>query len=310
MTVTSIEPQRLTPDQRATLIHRAAMSDAQRRLWRAALGGGDAQPVPDALDHSQCSSGRTLDIDAIVAMATGRSERAAQVPTDVGAAEQPCTPPAAEAPRRLGPNSIHAPALTAAASRTGLPATALAAIVNAEAAKDRSGRWNCFSRNPRSSAAGLGQFLSGTWIDMAQRSGSWLNEAARARGWLDAAGRIKPAARAELLRLRYDATASIETTADYARTNLTHLGRKGVAAPTDSNGVARLAYLAHHLGPGDAVRYLKTGLDDRRAATLLNAQIGRGRATQAIAQASDASSAHRAWLDGYVARNVRPLRFA
>ena len=50
--------------------------------------------------------------------------------------------------------------------------------------KGKGGRWQVMSRNPRSSAAGLGQFLSGTWIGEAQRKGTYLNEVARTRGWI------------------------------------------------------------------------------------------------------------------------------
>ncbi len=210
----------------------------------------------------------------------------------------------------LGANSRYAGTLQQAAERSGLPATTLAAIVDAEAAKRPDGSWNLMSRNPRSSAAGLGQFLSGTWIGMAQTPGNWLHDVARQKGWLNQSGRVDPAARGSLLALRYDATASINSIADYARSNIATIRRAGVATGDDPQGLARIAYLGHHLGPGDAIRFLKGGLGESRATVLLKAQIGSTPAMQRIARTGDAAAAHREWLNGYIAKKIRPDRFA
>ncbi len=313
-----------SPDTAATAaaIHRNALGAAQKRLWQAAMGtvAPDAEAkVPQNPDMEK------LDLDTLLEL-SGRATRPLpmaallhspnyrpEIPTlDVSQLDggAPAVGALTLDPARLGPNARHAPALERAADRTGIPATALAAIVNAEAAKNSAGQWNTYSRNSRSSAAGLGQFLSRTWEGMAETRGTWLNQTAQAKGWLDRSGQVRSAARAELLQLRYNATASIETTADYARVNLKTLQRSGVATGDDPSAVARTAYLAHHLGAGDAIKYLKTGLTDERAGLLLRAQIGGGRASQAIARTGDASAAHRAWLDNYVGSRVRPERFA
>lgn len=297
----------LTPAKRADLIYRTATTSAQQRLWEAALG---SQDQAGGVNEQSCTLPEGIGIDALMAMISPRAARAAAIARPVVVPEAATSVGDCSGAARLGVNSGYSGAFASAAQRTGLPETALAAIVNAEAAKDRSGRWNAFSRNPRSSAAGLGQFLSGTWQGMAETSGTWLNGVARTQGWLDGKGRVRPAARADLLKLRYDANASIQTTADYAEGNLRRLKKVGIATGADSDAVARVAYLAHHLGPGDAARYLKTGLGDGRAATLLNAQIGSGRAQRAIAAQGDASIAHRAWLEGFVARKVKPSQFA
>ncbi|MEL7681601.1 peptidoglycan-binding protein [Citromicrobium bathyomarinum] len=210
----------------------------------------------------------------------------------------------------LGANSGYAATLQRAAERSGLPATTLAAIVDAEAAKRPDGSWNLMSRNPRSSAAGLGQFLSGTWIGMAQKPGTWLYDVARQKGWLTESGRVAPAARGSLLALRYDATASINSIADYATSNIATIRRSGVRTGDDPQALARIAYLGHHLGPGDAIRYLKGGLAEGRATVLLKAQIGSASARERIARTGDAAQAHRDWLNGYIARKIRPDRFA
>jgi hypothetical protein len=116
-------------------------------------------------------------------------------------------------------------------------------------------------------------------------------------------------ARSELLALRYDPGASIQATADYARGNLDRLRRAGVAVGDSMEGVAHAAYLGHHLGVGDAIKFMKGGLDASRARLLLSAQVGAAAAGQRIAAAGDATDAHRAWLLNYVGRNVRPARF-
>ena len=156
----------------------------------------------------------------------------------------------------------------------------------------------------------LDQFLSGTWIGEAQRKGTYLNEIARTRGWLDNNGKVLSGCRSALLALRYDADTSINAIADYAKGNLDRLRRAGVNIGGSAEKIAQSAYLGHHLGPGDAIRFLKGGLDPARARLLLNAQVGTARASQRIAATGDAAQAHRAWLLDYVGRNVQPARFS
>lgn len=313
----------LPPAERAHVIFTEAKTALTNRLWQAALGTGD-RTDPEA---ATITGGSGLDLDALMqALAPAPSAstaRAAPPPpepllpdafdTPVPAlpAHLEPAPVTAAASAGLGANARHAPALAAAAARTGLPPAALAAIVDAEAAKRRDGSWNAHSRNPRSSAAGLGQFLSGTWEGEAERPGTWLNRVAHERGWLDAGGRVTAGARASLLALRYDATASIEATADYARRNLDRLETAGVRIGDSAREIARAAYLGHHLGPGDSVRFLsRGGLDAGRARLLLEAQIGASAARARIADAGAATAAHREWLLGFIDAHVQPERFA
>ena len=145
---------------------------------------------------------------------------------------------------------------------------------------------------------------------MAQKPGNWLHDVAREKGWLDQSGRVTPAARGSLLALRYDAQASINSIADYARSNIATIRKAGVATGDTPQALARIAYLGHHLGPGDAIRFLKGGLGQSRAAHLLKAQIGSTPAIERIGRIGDATAAHREWLNGYIARKIRPDRFA
>lgn len=312
----------LSPKDRARVIYTQARSAMNDRLWQAAIGG--AQDENPAAQAPCRHTGVTLPMDMLTLLGTGQHETGALPPM---AAPIPVIAPTLQpesvvavdwpAPKAtaggllagLGANSRYAGTLQAAAERSGLPAPALAAIVDAEAAKRADGGWNPLSRNPRSSAAGLGQFLSGTWIGMAEKPGTWLNDAARQNGWLKESGRVDPAARGSLLALRYDPKASINSIADYAKANIATIRRAGIRTGDDPQALARTAYLGHHLGPGDAIRYLKGGLSENRAAHLLKAQIGSGRAVESINRTGDAAVAHRNWLNGYISRKIRPDRF-
>lgn len=313
--------KQLSAPQRAELIYSEARSELSNRLWRAAIGNGNDRTADEITSGS-----KSVGLDALLALyAQPEGGAAAPKLTDTlhlvdetlsvpEPSEKRALPGAdagaAVSASGLGPNARHQPALESAADRTGIPAAALAAIVNAEAAKGRDGSWQLFSRNPRSSAAGLGQFLSRTWEGMAETKGTWLNEVAREKGWLGTNGQVTSGARSALLSLRYDGEASINTIADYASQNLKGLSRAGVAIGTDAEGIARSAYLGHHLGLGDAIKFMKGGLDPARARLLLGAQIGSARASQHIASAGDATAAHRSWFMDYVSRNIRPERFA
>lgn len=310
--------ERINPQEKAALIYAQARSELSNRLWKAALGNdASAGAGPSRSGNPE------IGLDAMLALLGADGMPVAVPPAPV--------PPASAAPPDpdehsahhgsgsqggdasaggLGVNASYAATLSAAAERTGLPPALLATIVQAEAATGPDGRWLAYSRNPRSSAAGLGQFLSGTWISEAERPGTWLHQIAGAQGWLNGHGRVASGARSALLQLRYDGDTAIQAVADYARSNLDQLRDAGVAIGTSIESLAQNAYVGHHLGMSDAIRFLKGGLSPDRARKLLKAQIGAAAAEQRIAEAGDAARAHRIWLLGYVARAIQPQRFA
>jgi hypothetical protein len=284
--------------RRAETIYLEARGAIDTRLWRAALGS-DATTGATAIRQDKAG----LALESLLAAA-------AAVPAP---AQQPVLAPSAEnrAPHADAPIGYrqYQSNIKAAAARTNIPSAALAAIVDAEAGKDKAGRWRTDSRNARSTATGLGQFLAGTWRSEAERVGTWLNDAARARGWLGGNGKVLPEAQALLLDLRRDADASINATADYARRSLDNLSKAGIAVGDSVEKIAEAAYIGHNLGPRDAVRFFTGGLDDRRARVLLDAQVGSSRASGRIVEAGSAVAAHRTWLMQFVSKQVRSDRF-
>lgn len=282
---------------RARSIHEQTMSAPLLRLWRAALG------------HS-----REPDTDFRLVLPRMEVKSPIQA-APVAEAAPPAKPDklgdaaGATSSLNLGVNRGHAAAIESAAGRTGIPAAALAAIVDAEAARNKDGAWNPASRNPRSSAAGLTQFLSSSWISEAERAGTYLNRLARGNQWLNSAGQVRIEARRSLLSLRLDATTAIEAAADYAKHNLALLERAGIKVGSNAGRLARLAYLAHHLGSGDAVRFLSGGLNAARAATLLAAQVGEKAALRQVQAVGDAVAAHRGWLERFVSDKISIDKF-
>lgn len=308
-----LDPSRLEPAQKASLIYTAARASLADSLWQAALGNGRTAAAGEGKPDRSNVQG--LSLDSLLTLLAGENGEEFRPADEVRQAEQPAARPmmaegAEVTPGGLGANADLEGHLTAAAQRTGIPSAVLAAIVDAEAAKDPDGRWRVYSRNPRSSAAGLGQFLSGSWETLAEKPGTWLNGVAEANGWLNEHGHVKGKARSALLELRYDPAASIQATADYARDNLDRLRAAGVSLDGDAQAIARAAYLGHHLGAGDAIKFLTGNIGAGRARHLLDAQIGHEAANRRIAESGDATAAHRAWLLGFVDRNVRPERFA
>lgn len=117
-------------------------------------------------------------------------------------------------------------------------------------------RLNPSARAPNSSASGLYQFLSTTWLDTIQKHG-----AEHGLGW--AAAQIEqtaqgpvvrdPAARAQILGLRFDPDVSSLMAGEFARDNGDALRASIGREPNNTD-----LYLAHFLGPAGASDFLRT----------------------------------------------------
>lgn len=202
----------------------------------------------------------------------------------------------------LGVNERYRDALLLAERRTGIDAAAIAGLINAEAARDRGGRWIADSYNESSGARGLTQFLAGTWVDRATTSGTYLNEVAVRRGFVrrEENGRFRVVNRQSLLDLRNDPTASIVSAAEYGRDNLAGLERLGLlpANMTDDQR-ARYMYYAHHEGFAGAVRLLidsRNVTEDAARSALVQGR-GRTRALAMMREHGSYAAAFRVWTE-------------
>jgi hypothetical protein len=166
-----------------------------------------------------------------------------------------------------GGNAVRA-AIARAAQATGMDFDYLLAQAKLESAL------NPAARAPTSSAAGLYQFTNGTWLSTLERHG-----AAHGMDWantLIAGGRVSdPAARAQIMAMRYDPDTSALMAAELASDNTADLTGLLGRAPD-----AAELYLAHFLGSAGARDFL----------TALNATPGQS----AAAVVPKAAAANRA----------------
>ena len=195
---------------------------------------------------------------------------------------------------KLDANNVYRDWVKQAAKRADLMPQAVAAAMNAEAAKEKGGKWKADSKSPKSSATGMTQFLDATWIGEALRGGTYLHDKCKQEEWLskDEKGRwrFKKADGAyiagpnlmgklrklltsrrsasdknlqKLLNLREEPEFAIMAAMDYAKTNLDSLSSKGYTI-NDLNDTekARIMYLCHHLGLADAVHFIQNTLPE------------------------------------------------
>jgi peptidoglycan hydrolase-like protein with peptidoglycan-binding domain len=209
----------------------------------------------------------------------------------------------------LGINEVYREYLVLAQTRTGIDAAAIAALIGAEAAKLANGQWNKDSKAETSSAAGLTQFLSATWLGEARKARTLLNERAKEKGYVTATNAIAAGREEDLLALRFDPELSIVAAAEYGLANLNALIKAGlVEADIGDDDKARFIYLAHHEGLGGAQAFLRGSIGYSFGD--LARQVGQSRA-QILADAAggDTTRAYRDWLNGYLDRNIQPSKF-
>lgn len=215
------------------------------------------------------------------------------------------------------PNEKYRKHLIACASKHGLTPHTLAALINAEASKLKSGEWNANAAASSSSAAGLTQFLNVTWLQVATDKRSAVNQVLkRKNGFEQVNGQwvgkeysiygMKGKERiaidtTSVLKLRFEPAYSIDAAAVYGLINLDALRKAGLNVdalrPED---MAKLMYLAHHEGAGGSESVIKGKLSEERAAELLPVQIGSSSAKK-LAQrfGGKFAKAYPYWLYGY-----------
>jgi hypothetical protein len=209
----------------------------------------------------------------------------------------------------LGPNAIYRPHLLRAQRITDIDAAALAALIDAEAAKLPNGQWNSQSAASTSSAAGLTQFLAGTWRAHARKRDTLLNKTGKEKGHITSMNDIVPSRDDELLKLRFDTELSIVSAAEYGLMNLTALIDDGlVSDQIGDDEKARFIYLAHHEGLGGAQGFLR-GTKSYTFSDLVT-QVGNSKAQAFVdAAGGDTTRAYRTWLNGYMDSRIQPSRF-
>lgn len=135
-------------------------------------------------------------------------------------------------------------ALKAASQATGVDFAYLTANASLESSLNPN------AKAKTSSAAGLFQFIESTWEDMVIRHGGkvGLAEEAKALG----SGELSGAERKRIMDLRFNPGVAARMGAEFAAENARHLQSGLGRAPDDAD-----LYMAHFLGPGGAVKFLK-----------------------------------------------------
>lgn len=115
----------------------------------------------------------------------------------------------------------------------------------------------------------------------------------------------------KILDLRFEAEYAIHTAVDYAMQNLAMLKKNSFKLDTLNDGEkAKIAYLAHHLGPGDVKAFINDAMTADHAEYLLKAQVGADSAAKkADKNKNDYLAAHRAWLDDFINDRISTTKY-
>lgn len=298
-----LKSARIIRQPAAPLLESIDVSEPLRRLLLArslqapeaeASRGAKPSLARAAVDRPEESAGRS----SLAALARERTaRRMAKIPS-----------------RRLelGPNQKYHTYVAEAAILTGLSPAAIAALIDAEARKTRTGHWDPKSANPTSSALGLAQFVDQTWLLEARRTERFLHQEAKSRGLIDRNGAVEtsdPKKLQKLLAMRLEPRVAIIAAAEMAADNLMTLARWGYA-PEDDDAAAKLAYLAHHEGLKGARGHLAGVVNQARAEKRLKANLTEDRAERLLEAHDDKPHrAYAAWLEDYIQKRIKTDRF-
>ena len=212
-------------------------------------------------------------------------------------------------PLSLGINEVFRASLLKAEAITRIDAAALAAVIDAEAAKINGGHWDPKSFNRKSGAAGLTQFVKDTWLGHARHSTTLLNKVAKEKGLVTALDGVVGAREDDLLKLRFDPELSIVSAAEFGVSNLKALDDAGLIPDgIGDDEKARFMYLAHHEGASGARAFLANR--NSNSFDKFVDQVGPEKAASLTAAAGgDVALAYRRWLNGYMDEHIRPAKF-
>jgi len=193
--------------------------------------------------------------------------------------------------------------IISAAKRHGFTPHALAAVIDAEAAKIRkTGEWNVNSKADSSSAAGLTQFLDDTWLAMCKDKSSLVGQHVSANPKLS---------KLQKLNLRFNAEMAIDAAAAYAISNFKSSGLP-YQNLTEPSSMAKFAYLLHHEGSTGGKNFVLNTLSEERAHKLLYIQYGKKGGKQATAflnRFKNAKEAYGAWLRDYIDGHINIYQY-
>jgi hypothetical protein len=92
---------------------------------------------------------------------------------------------------------------------------------------------------------------------------------------------------------------------DYGLYNLAQLQTAGYSVDTLNDAEkAKIFYLTHHLGLGDAKRFIRKTITEESAHKLLVAQVGAKKAAKSAKDYGSYVEGHRAWLSDYINNNI------
>lgn len=115
----------------------------------------------------------------------------------------------------------------------------------------------------------------------------------------------------KVLDLRFEAEYSIHTAVDYVMQNFAMLRRSKFKLDTINDGEkAKIAYLAHHLGPTDVVRFINDTMTAEQAEKLLKNQMNVTSAEdRANKEDGDYLAAHRKWLNAFINSRIDLVKY-
>lgn len=110
----------------------------------------------------------------------------------------------------------------------------------------------------------------------------------------------------QLLDLRYDPEYSIRTGVDYGIENMA-IAKKSFNIDMLNDGEkAKIMYLYHHLGAGDAPKFIKKEFTPEHAKYILICQVGEDKAAEWVAaNKGDYIAGHRDWLTEFIDTNIK-----